>query len=69
MFYFAKTLLYFFKHFLFLRDRGRQSTSGGGAEREREREEDAESETGSRLRSVSTEPNVGLKLVTCEIMT
>ena len=40
----------------------------GQREREREREEDAESETGSRLRSVSTEPDVGLKLTDCEIM-
>ena len=36
--------------------------SGGVAEREG----DTESEAGSRLRAVSTEPNVGLD---CEIMT
>ena len=39
--------------------------SRGGAEREG----DTESETGSRLRAVSTEPDVGLKLMDREIMT
>ena len=39
--------------------------SGGGAEREG----DTESEAGSKLWAVSTEPNVGLKLMSCEIMT
>ena len=39
--------------------------SGGGAEREG----DPESEAGSRLRAVSTEPDAGLKLMSCEIMT
>ena len=39
--------------------------SGGGAGSE----EDTESEPGSRLRAVSTEPNVGLKFTNCEIMT
>ena len=39
--------------------------SRGGAERERE----TESEVGSRLWAVSTEPDVGLKLVSLEIMT
>ena len=39
--------------------------SGGGAEREG----DTGSEAGSRLRAVSTEPDVGLKLVNLEIMT
>ena len=34
-----------------------------------EREEDTESEAGSRVRAVSTEPDVGLKLVKWEIMT
>ena len=37
----------------------------GGAEREG----DTESETGSRLWAVSTEPNAGLELTDCEIMT
>ena len=40
-----------------------------GAEREREREGDTDSEAGSRLRAVSTEPDAGLKLMDCEIMT
>ena len=43
--------------------------SGGRAEREREREGDTESEAGSRLRAVSTEPNVGLEPTNHEIMT
>ena len=34
-----------------------------------EREGDTESETGSRLRAVRTEPDVGLKLTDLEIMT
>ena len=42
----------------------RQSTSRGGAERE----VDTESEAGSRLQAISTEPDVGLELVNCEIM-
>ena len=41
------------------------SMSRGGAEREG----DTESEGGSRLRAVSTEPNVGLELMDREIMT
>ena len=41
--------------------------SRGGAERERKG--DTESEAGSRLRAVSTEPDAGLKLTDCEIMT
>ena len=39
--------------------------SRGGAEREG----DTESEAGSRLPAVSTEPDVGLELTNCEIMT
>ena len=46
--------------------RERASTSRGGAERERER---PESEAGSRLWAVSTDHDVGLKLMNCEIMT
>ena len=34
-----------------------------------QREGDTESEAGSRLRAVSTEPNMGLKLKNNEIMT
>ena len=39
--------------------------SWGGAEREG----DTESEEGSRLQAVSTEPDAGLELTNCEIMT
>ena len=39
--------------------------SGGGIEREG----DTESEAGSRLRAVSTEPDMGLELSNYEIMT
>ena len=45
--------------------RERQSTRGGRAEREG----DTESEAGSRLRAVSTESDVGLEPMNCEIMT
>ena len=38
-------------------------------EGQREREGDTESEAGSRLRAVSTEPDVGLEPTDCEIMT
>ena len=34
-----------------------------------ERGGDTESEAGSRLQVVSTEPNTGLKLMNCEVMT
>ena len=48
---------------MFLRERETEH------ERERaEREGDTESEAGSRLRAVSTEPHVGLKLTNLEIM-
>ena len=47
------------------RDRERESVSREGAEREG----DTESEAGSRLRAVSTEPDVGLELMNHEIMT
>ena len=43
----------------------RERESRGGTQREG----DAESEAGSRLRAVSTEPNVGLELMNREIMT
>ena len=39
--------------------------SRGGAEREG----DTETEPGSRLQAVSTEPDAGLELTNCEIMT
>ena len=51
--------------FIYFWDRERQSMNGGGAEREG----DTDSEAGSRLWAVSTEPNAGLELTNCEIMT
>ena len=50
---------------MFIFERQRQSTSRGGIEREG----NIESEAGSRLRAVSTEPDVGLELTNREIMT
>ena len=48
------------------RQRQRDRTEvGGGAEREG----DAESDAGSRLLAVSTDPDSGLKVTSCEIMT
>ena len=54
-----------FNVYLFLRDGERQSMSRGGAEREG----DTESKAGSRLRAVSTEPDVALEPMNHEIMT
>ena len=56
---FFSTFIYFFG------DRERQSMNGGGAEREGE----TESEAGSRLWAVSPEPDAGLELTDCEIVT
>ena len=53
-----------FLMFIFERDRERLSASEGGAGREG----DTESEAGSRLRAVSTESDVGLEPMNCEIM-
>ena len=55
----------FLNIYLFLREKERESTSGRGAEREG----DTASEAGSRLRAVSTEPDVGLEPTNHEIMT
>ena len=55
----------FFSTIIYFWDRERQSMNGGGAEREG----DTELEAGSRLRAISTEPNAGLELTNCEIMT
>ena len=55
----------FFKVYLILKKRERQSMSGGGSKREG----DTESEAGSRLAAVSTEPNARLKPTDHEIMT
>ena len=56
---------FFFNVYSFLRHRERQSVSKEGAERER----DTESKAGFRLQAVSTEPDVGLEPMNCEIMT
>ena len=50
---------------IYFRDSERPSTSGRGAEREGATEPQA----GSRLGAVSTEPDAGLELTNCEIMT
>ena len=47
------------------RERESAHSHGGGAESEG----GTESEAGSKLWTVSTEPDVGLELVNCEIMT
>ena len=57
--------LFFFNVYLFLRQRETEHEWG----RVREREGDTESKTGSRLCTVSTEPDVGLELTNHEIMT
>ena len=51
--------------FIYFWDRERHSMNGGGSERE----EGTESEAGSRLWAVNTEPDAGLELTDCEIMT
>ena len=62
---FLAFFLNFFLTFIYFWDRERQSMNRGGADREG----DTESETGSRLWAVSTEPDTGLELTDCEIMT
>ena len=62
------TPLYFFLIFLtfiYFWDWERQSMNGGGAEREG----DTESEAGSRLWAIRPEPDAGLELTDCEIVT
>ena len=54
------TIVFFLNIFYCLILRG-----GGGAEREG----DTESEAGSRLRTVSTEPDMGLRLMSLKIVT
>ena len=54
-----------FNVYLLLRDRETQSVRRGGLERGG----DTESEAGSRLRAVSTEPDPGIELTNCEIVT
>ena len=58
-------LIFFSTFFIYFWDREKQSMNGGGAEREG----DTESETGSRLRAISPEPDVGLELTDREIVT
>ena len=57
--------LILFSTFIYFWDRERQSMNGGGAEREGV----TESETGSRLRTISPEPDAGLELTDREIVT
>ena len=52
--------------FILERETERVSMSGEG---QRERERETKSEAGSRLWAVSTEPDVGLELMDCEIVT
>ena len=69
--------LFVFLIFIFEKERDRDRKTERERERERERakagerqrERETESETGSRLWAISTEPDVGLKPVNCEIMT
>ena len=56
-------LLFFLTFYLFERERKRESGE------EAEREGDREFKAGSRLRAVHTEPDAGLELTSCEIMT
>ena len=58
-------MIFFNVFFLRERETDRQNASGGGAEREG----DTESKAGSRLRAVSTEPDLGLEPTSCEVMT
>ena len=64
-YFFYSQAVFFFNIFIYFWDRERQSMSGGGAEREG----DIESEAGSRLWAISTEPDAGLELTDCEIVT
>ena len=57
-------LFYFFLTFTYF-ERQMQSMRGGVAEREG----DTESKAGSRLQAVSTEPDSGLELTNCDIVT
>ena len=51
---------------MFIFETEKRSMSGGGAGREGDTESE---EAGSRLRVVSTEPNMGLESTNCEIVT
>ena len=58
---------FFLSLFIFERERERQCEHGQGRGRERGR--DTELKVDSRLHAIGTEPDVGLKLTKCEIMT
>ena len=60
-------IFFFQMFFIYFWDRERQTEHEQG--RGREREGDTEFEAGSRLWAVSTEPDAGLELKDCEIMT
>ena len=55
--------------FIFERERERQRQSESGGRAKRGKKGDAESEAGSKLRAVSTQPDVGLEPMDREIMT
>ena len=54
---------------IFETEREREREKETKCDRGRGREGDTESEAGSRLQAVSTEPDAGLELINCEIMT
>ena len=56
--------LFFLNFLMFIFERHRETGMSRG-----EREGDTETEAGSRLRAVSTEPDMGLEPTNCEIMT
>ena len=58
-------LIFFSTFFIFILGQRETEHERGGAEREG----DTESETGSRLRAISPEPDVGLELTDREIVT
>ena len=66
-------ILKFFYVYLFLRERERENEWGRGRERGRQNPKQVPGfklqAPSSRLSAVSTEPNVGLELRNCEIMT
>ena len=58
-------ILCFFVIFIFERERKTECEPGSGGQREG----DTESEAGSRFQAVGTEPDAGLELADCEIVT
>ena len=65
-------LFSFFNVYLFLRERGWARVGEGQRQRERERERERDTERGRiprGLHAVSTEPDAGLQLTNCEIVT